>query len=201
MKCTTAVILAGGANRRFPTLKAFIRIGSTTIIERNLSLLGGLFPTVFINTNTPEVYAHLKAPMIGDVLPSKGPMSGIHAALLNAGGDSAFVAACDMPFLNADVVSFIVERYRECSSAGPCDAVIPVFNGAPQPLCGVYAKSMLARLEEGVTDNKASMRPLLSEVRTCFIDEAALRGIDPDGRSFVNINTPEDYERLMACSS
>ncbi|MEW6118066.1 MAG: molybdenum cofactor guanylyltransferase [Nitrospirota bacterium] len=201
MKPTTAVILAGGANRRYPTIKAFIKIGPTTIIERNLSLLGCLFNTVFINTNTPEVYARLGAPMIGDVLPSRGPMTGIHAALLNAGGDSVFVAACDMPFLNADVVSLIVERYRECSSAGPCDAVVPVFNGAPQPLCGVYAKSMLVLLEEGVMNDKASLKPLLSEVRTHFINEDVVRSIDPEGRSFANINTPEDYGRLIASSS
>jgi len=194
---TTAVILAGGGNRRFRSLKSFINIEGMPIIERNLALLRELFCEVFISTNFPEPYFYLGAPLIGDVLPSRGPMSGIYSALINAKGPGVFVVACDMPFLNKEAVSFILQqRIIHCRHRGACDATIAVF----QPLSGVYSRSLLPHLEKGITDEKTSLVPFLRGVNTYFIDEPDMRTIDPDGRSFININTVEDYEKIKVKS-
>lgn len=193
---STAVILAGGANTRYPTLKGFIEIEGGTIMERNLSVLRRLFPEVMINTNLPERYFYLGAPLIGDVLPSRGPMAGIHAALLNTKGDALFVTACDMPFLDAGLVSLVCDRHRQAAEEGPVDATVPLYNGEPQPLFGVYGRSMLKVLEEGVLGDKCALKPLLASVRTRYVAEADVRALDREGRSFVNINTVEDYEAV-----
>lgn len=193
----TGVILAGGENRRFPTLKGFIKIGDSTIIERNLSIMKGMFDEVFISTNTPEKYFYLGAPLIGDVLPSRGPMSGIYSALINSKYDSVFVVACDMPFVKREVISFICDRYAGLRSRA-IDAVIPIYNNEPQPLFGVYCKTAMPHLEEGIADRKTSLKRFLDKIKTDFIDEPEIRKIDPAGASFVNINTPEDYEKLIA---
>jgi molybdopterin-guanine dinucleotide biosynthesis protein A len=198
----TGVILAGGENRRFPSLKAFIKIASYkdnhTIIERNLKLLKGIFDEVFISTNIPEKYFYLDAPLIGDVLPSRGPMSGIYSSLINAKGDCIFVIACDMPFVKREVVSVICEKHLEMSSIKQVDATIPVFNDELQPLFGVYCKTALPYLENCVLNEKTSMKRLLSEINTNFIVESDIMKIDPTGKSFVNINTVEDYERIKS---
>jgi molybdopterin-guanine dinucleotide biosynthesis protein A len=205
------VVLAGGKNLRFPTLKSFIKIDNSTIIEKNLALLGDIFDEVFISANMPEKYFYLGVPLIGDVLPSRGPMSGIYSSLINAKSDCIFVIACDMPFVERDVVSFICKKHMEISKGGfhkgddkspSCiDATIPVYNGQPQPLLGVYCKTALPYLEAHLVDyvlkEKTSMRRLLTEINTHFIDESDIMTIDPDGRSFVNINTMEDYERTV----
>ena len=204
IKCeeiTTAVILAGGGSRRFGALKSFINIEDRPLIARNLALLKELFHEVFISTNLPEPYfnivGYLGAPLIGDVLPSRGPMSGIHSALLNAKGPGIFVVACDMPFLNKKVLTFILEqRLRRCREFGPCDATVPVFNNRPQPLSGVYSRTLLPYLEEGIVHEKTSLISFLNEVNTYFINESDVRKIDPEGRSFMNINTVEDYEAV-----
>ena len=192
---TAAVILAGGGNRRFGALKSFINIEGTPIIARNLALLRELFQEVFISTNSPEPYFYLGAPLIGDVLPSRGPMSGIYSALINAKGPGVFVVACDMPFLNKKVVTFILERrLSHCKEYGPCDAAVPVFNNWPQPLLGVYSRTLLTHLEDGIVHEKTSLIPFLHGVNTYFITESDVRKIDPGGRSFMNINTLGDYE-------
>ncbi len=200
----TGVILAGGENRRFPTLKGFIKIGDSTIIEKNLSLMKGMFNEVFISTNMPEKYFYLGVPLIGDALPSQGPMSGIYSALINAKGDCVFAVACDMPFIKREVISFICDRHADLRSQA-IDAVIPIYNNEPQPLLGVYCKTALPYLEAHLVDyvlkeKTTSMRRLLSEINTHFIGESDIMTIDPDGRSFVNINTPDDYEKLIAIS-
>ena len=195
---TAAVILAGGGNRRFGALKSFINIEGVPIIARNLALLKELFHEVFISANLPEPYFYLGAPLIGDVLPSRGPMSGIYSALINAKGPGVFVVACDTPFLNKKIMTFILERrLRHCRECGPCDAAVPVFNNVPQPLAGVYSRTLLPYLEEGIVHEKTSLIRFLHEVNTYFINESDMRTIDPGGRSFMNINTVEDYKATM----
>lgn len=197
IRSITGVILAGGENRRFPTLKAFINLDGSTIIEKNLALLKSLFNDNLISTNMPEEYFHLGERMIGDVLPSKGPMSGIYSCLVNAAGGSVFVTACDMPFLKKELVSYICNRHEDLSAFKNFDATVPVFNGKPQPLLAIYRKSLLRLLEERILSEKTSLRFLLDDIKTNLIDEAEIRKIDPDGKSFVNINTVEDYGRVL----
>ncbi|MFO0752248.1 MAG: molybdenum cofactor guanylyltransferase [Thermodesulfovibrionales bacterium] len=190
------VVLAGGENRRFPVLKGFIEVDGTPLIRRNVELLRGLFSEVFVSTNMPEHYFFLGVPLVGDVLPSRGPMSGIYSCLLNAGGDAVFVSACDMPFLRADIVALLCEEHRRASASGRIDVTVPVYDGKPQPLLGIYAKTALPLLEEGVVSDRTSIKRFFGEASTHFVAEPALRDIDPEGLSFININTPEDFQRV-----
>lgn len=196
----TGGILAGGQNRRFPTLKAFIKIDGVPIIERNLALMRRLFQSVMISSNMPEKYFYLGAPIIGDVLASLGPMSGIYSLLLNTAENAVFVSACDMPYINEDVLAFICSRYKAIAASEDVDAVIPVMNNEPQPLFGVYCKSMMSYLEECIVADKTSLKKLLYETKVLFIDEAEIRRIDKIGASFLNINTPEDYNTMLGHS-
>ncbi|MCC6346009.1 MAG: molybdenum cofactor guanylyltransferase [Nitrospirales bacterium] len=193
-------VLAGGENRRFPVLKGFIEIEGVPLIRRNVDLLKGLFREVLISTNMPEHYFFLGVPMVGDVLPSRGPMSGIYSCLLNAGGDAILVSACDMPFLRGDVVALLCEEHRRASASGRVDVTVPVYDGKPQPLLGVYAKTALPFLEEGIMNGRTSMKRFFGEASTHFVGESALRTLDPGGRSFININTPEDFQRVSDSS-
>jgi molybdopterin-guanine dinucleotide biosynthesis protein A len=196
MGAAAGVILAGGSNRRFPALKSFIQIEGTPIIGGTLAILSGLFPLVMISTNMPEAYFHLGVPLIGDVLPSRGPMSGIYSALLNAGGD-VFVLACDMPLVNADVVALVCSEHEGARETTSPDATVPVCHGEPQPLFGVYSLSALPFLEEAIGGEKTTMKRFLGEIRTHFVEEKKVRAKDPLGRSFLNINTPEDLEEII----
>jgi|SRR5208283_58819 len=193
----TGVILAGGKNRRFPLIKSFIKVEGVAIIERNISVLQELFAEVLISTNTPEVYFHLGVPLLGDALPASGPMTGIYTALLNSKGEDVFAVACDMPFISRELILFLCRKHREILHAKPVGATVPVFNGEPQPLFGVYAKTVLPRLEEGILRGKTSMRRFLGEIETNLVDESEVRMRDPEGRSFINVNTVEDYEAVM----
>lgn len=195
----TGVILAGGENSRFPTLKGFIKIGNVTVIERNILLLKDIFDEVFISTNMPEKYFHLGAPLIGDVFLSQGPLSGIYSSLINSKNRCIFVVACDMPFVKKEVVSFICKKHVEVSKdrfQSP-DATIPIYDRQPQPLLGVYCKSALPYFEDCLLNGKISMKRILSEINTNFIGDSDIMTIDTNGVSFININTIEDYEKAV----
>ncbi len=193
----TAAILAGGENRRFPSLKAFIEIDGSSLIDRNLSLLHGLFDEVLISTNLPAAYFSLGAPLIGDIFPSAGPMSGIHACLLNAAHESIFVLACDMPFVRPELITLVCERHAVTACDTTLQATVPVFDNEPQPLLGVYRRNAVPLMEDGILHGRTSMRRFLREINTSFVPEALVRQADPSGISFTNINTIADYDRIV----
>lgn len=191
----TAVILAGGANRRYPNRKAFIEIDGLPIVQRTISLLQQRFSRILISTNRPEEFFSLGLPMIGDVLPSRGPMCGMHATLRYIGKGAALFVACDMPFVLPELIELLCNRHREGSSA-----TIPVFHNRPQPLLGVYSASLVQSMESAVLQDRVQLWRFLDDAGADYLPEDELKKIDADGRSFVNINTVADHADAVALS-
>jgi len=190
-----AVILAGGENRRYPKLKAFIEIDGQTIIERSIALLRERFASVMISTNRPEAFFRFGLPMIGDVLLSRGPMCGMHAALKHIGSGAALFIACDMPFVNPKVIDLLCSRHQEAVSA-----TIPVFDGRPQPLLGVYSAALVPALESAVLSDRVQLWRFLEAAGAVYLPEDEVKKVDAQGLSFVNINTVADHAEAVARS-
>jgi molybdopterin-guanine dinucleotide biosynthesis protein A len=186
----TSALLAGGQNTRFPSTKGFIETEGVSIITRTLSLLRAVSDRTVISTNTPELYFRFGVPMIGDIIKDSGPMGGIVSVFTATGADEVFVAACDMPFILADIIKYIIENRHG-------EATVPVVEGKPEPLLAVYnrkaADTMLRELEQG----QRSLRRMLKGLKVTYLDMVDVKTLDPEGRSFININTPEDYKRAF----
>jgi molybdopterin-guanine dinucleotide biosynthesis protein A len=185
-----ALILAGGENKRIPLLKGFLEIRDGKILEVSIQHLRKVFNRIILSVNTPEHYYYLGLPMVGDIIQVRGPMTGIFSALSLPDVSEVFVTACDMPDINGILIKYIAGRW-----ASEYDAAIPVFNNEPQPLFGVYAKRVVQRMEEALHHDKRSLRGFLRDCNVLYIQEADVRKIDPEGRSFVNINTMQDFEK------
>jgi molybdopterin-guanine dinucleotide biosynthesis protein A len=185
-----AFILAGGENKRIPVVKGFLEIQNRKIIEKNLDLLNRLFKRVLISANAPEWYFYLGSPMVGDVLDSRGPMTGILSALVSTEASDIFVIACDMPYINAILIQYIVEKWDN-----RFDAAIPLYEQKPQPLFGIYSKRIADKMEWCIKTGRRSIRDFLRDITVYYISEDEVKRIDHKGRSFVNINTAEDYKR------
>jgi molybdopterin-guanine dinucleotide biosynthesis protein A len=185
-----AVILAGGENRRIPLLKAFLQIEGRSIIEANVGLLKGIFDRVIISTNDPEIYFYLDVLLVGDAVEDRGPMTGILSALRLPGISEAFVTACDMPFINAILTRYMVDRWESGR-----DALIPVFDDKPQPLFGIYSRKIAGGMEESIREGRKSVTDFLKGRDVLYIEEGDVRSMDAEGRSFVNINTIDDFKR------
>jgi molybdopterin-guanine dinucleotide biosynthesis protein A len=190
MQRMDALILAGGENKRIPLLKGFLEIRDGKILEVSIQRLRKIFNRIILSTNTPEHYYYLGLPMVGDIIQVRGPMTGIFSALSLPDVSAVFVTACDMPDINGILIKYISGRW-----GSGYDAVIPVFNNEPQPLLGVYAKSLLRKMEEALYQEKRSLRGFLRNCNVFYIQEADVRKIDPEGRSFVNINTMQDFKK------
>jgi molybdopterin-guanine dinucleotide biosynthesis protein A len=185
-----ALILAGGENSRIPFLKGFLEINGTKIIESNVRLLKGIFNRVLISTNNPELYFYLGTLMVGDIIKHRGPMTGIYSALNVPDVSDVFVTACDMPFINVILIQHMINKWD-----GKQDAVIPVFDKRPQPLFGIYSQKITGKIEDSIKNGRKSLWELLKRINVLYIKEEEVRSIDSEGRSFVNINTMEDFRR------
>lgn len=138
----TGIILAGGKNSRMGTNKAFLKLDGILLIERIKAVLNELFPEIIIVTNDPLSYTRLfSAVIVTDIYKNKGALGGIYAGLFFASENHAFITACDMPFINKDLIAHLA------GLAANYDIVVPQGADGMQPLHAVYSKNCLAPIK------------------------------------------------------
>jgi len=187
----TAIILAGGTSRRMGSNKALLKINDTALIDIVYRTLAMLFHEVIIVTNTPEEYMFIPCRKVPDIYPGAGSIAGLHAGLAASGTERIFVTACDMPHLNPDVIRLL------CDYARNADAVVPVNSeGLREPLHAVYATSALEEIRSAIENDDKSILNLLDRIRTTLVTAESLCAIPGAQKSFCNVNTPEEFERI-----
>jgi molybdopterin-guanine dinucleotide biosynthesis protein A len=191
----TGVIQAGGLSSRMGRPKALIELAGRPIIARVLEALVPAVDDVLIVTNTPELYAFLNLPMVGDVYPDHGSLGGIYSGLKTARGQAAFTVACDMPFLHPEVVKLVVGR------AGEGDVVIPRVGGQLETMHAAYGKACLPHIAEQLVSGQLRIVDLLDHVRVVEIGETDVARFRDPRIAFMNVNTPDELERARALAA
>ena len=210
-----AVILSGGKSSRMGSPKALLLFDGEPLVVHVTRTLSHLFPEVVVvaapgdqfvelssllrsqsneldQVNKPKKLNEPKVTLIRDEVPHQGPVGGIYYGLRVAGGEFCFVTSCDVPFLNAALISYLLSQISDY------DVVVPYWQERFQPLCAVYRKSVAPLLKEQL--DRGELRPifLYEKVRTRKITEEEVRRFDPKGLSFFNMNSPEDYQAAVA---
>lgn len=187
----TVAILAGGQSRRMGTDKAFVPLLGRPMIEHVLARVADLGQSnTFIVTNTPESYAYLGLPLFTDVIPGAGPLGGIYTALTYSDTPFTCVVGCDLPLASPDMLRYLLDVADE--GADHYDAIVPRYQGVPQGLHALYAQRARTTLAAHITAQSYQIKAFLADVRTRFVDEPEYSHIDPEGRMFRNVNTPDD---------
>lgn len=180
-----------------PVLKSFIKVDGKTIIKKNLETLGQLFENNLIVTNQPELYAHLDTSMLGDIYDVRGPMTGIFTALFNSSTQWIFVSACDMPFINSELITYMA-RMRKTHDAvvpeSPLPPHPPLAKGGnyAEPLFAFYSRSMLLSMEKALLTGEKGLKDFLKCKKVKYITSDEVNKVNAGARSFINLNTPED---------
>ena len=185
----SVAVLAGGASRRMGTNKSFVELGGKPLVQHTLERVRRLNVPVLLVTNTPERYQQFGLEMVADVMPGKGSLGGIYTALRHSKSLFTLCVACDMPFLNVDLLSYLL------SLRDSFDAVVPMIDGQPQGLHAVYHRGCAEPIREAIERDELRISALFDRLRVRLVGEAAMRAIDPDLRSFTNLNTPEELAR------
>lgn len=190
----TGVILAGGKSSRMGQNKALIPFEGKPLIATVYRKLAAMFDEVLVVTNSPEEYAFLPCRKVPDIFVNSGSMAGVHSGLVNSRTQRIFVAGCDMPYLDERLIRSLAEMMDDEK------VLVPQSDGGLEPLHAFYAKGALPGLESALTSDKRRIVELLAAMGAKVVPPETIAAISPDTRSFININSPEDYQLLMADS-
>jgi molybdopterin-guanine dinucleotide biosynthesis protein A len=183
------VVLVGGKSRRYGRNKALELFQGERLIDRQVRTVGSLFSEVLVITNEPEFYLHLDVTIVRDVIPGQGPLGGIYTGLIFAQGKSVFVTACDMPFVQPAVVRRMVQLAKNY------DVIVPEKIEGLEPLHAIYSSRCLPHIEQMLDHGTLQVINFFPAVKVYRLSSEEIGQLDPQGLSFVNINTPDDMDR------
>ncbi len=184
----TGVVLAGGQSRRMGQNKALMTLRGERLVDRVMRTLRDVCAELLMVTNSPEVYADIGIRIVGDVWPNKGSLGGIYSGLYHITTPYCLVVACDMPFLHAASLRYLIE------AIGDHDVVMPDVLGEQQPLHAIYARTCLEPIKQRLEADRLRIVGFLPDVRVRTISAEELQPFDPELLAFQNLNTPEEFE-------
>ena len=123
------------------------------------------------------------------------PLVGALTGFNSASGEYSLLTACDTPLISFEVISFFL------SLAQNYDAVIARWpNGYVEPLQAIYrTQKALQAAIQALNENKLRMRDMIVHLNNPrYITTGTIRKLDPQLKTFYNINTVPDLVRLKA---
>jgi molybdopterin-guanine dinucleotide biosynthesis protein A len=189
--CAAAIIAGGAATRLGGLPKSTLVVEGRSIAERLLEDLRAAFPRVLVVANDAAPWEGLGVEVVPDVHRGAGPLAGVHAALVATAAHAGVVCvAGDMPFVAPALLALLRDH------APDADAVVPRVAGRAEPLLARWGHACLPVVDAQLAAGERAVHAIFELVHTAWIDEPALRAVDPVLRSFTNVNTPEDLRRL-----
>ena len=187
-----AIILAGGkASRMGGKDKAFLKLGRETLINRQLKALKKKFKKIIIVTNSPGRHSRIRGVTITpDIVPHLGPLGGVYSGLMISNSFYNFVAACDMPFIDINLIEYM--HKKSCGY----DVIVPKINNRYEPLFCIYSKNCLKSIKQLLDKKIFKIRRLFSMVKVREISKQEILRITSLEKIFTNINTMKDLAAL-----
>ena len=174
----SAAILAGGRATRFGGRdKGALLVEGRTIRDRQMAELSKVTSDILVVTQ--------------DLVPGCGPLGGLHTALTEARGDALFVVACDMPFVEAPFVEYLLDLTREA------DVVLPLTERGYHPLCAAYTRACLPAIDRRLANRQLKMTDLLPDLRTRVVTSEEIDRFGDRNRLLANVNTQAEYAGIQ----
>ena len=182
-------ILAGGQSSRMGTDKSQLTIRGLSFTDQIARELSEVAQRISLVGHQP--FSTL--PAIPDVYPAWGALGGVHTAIASCSARWAFVVACDFPLVTSELFAHLASLRRDFEAVAPIQA-----DKIPQPLCALYrVEPCLAQAESLIKSGERKPIALLQSVRTRWVAFDEIANLKEAAHFFDNINTPEDYERLV----
>jgi molybdopterin-guanine dinucleotide biosynthesis protein A len=192
----SGIVLAGGQSRRLGRDKAVEPLQGQPLIQRVVNRVRQVSrETVIVVADQDRGDAlplDKEVRIALDIYPGKGSLGGIFSGLSAAQEEWGVVVACDMPFLNLDLLRYLVSLREDV------DAVVPVLEGRPEPTHSLYSRACLPHIEARLKANDLKISGFFDEVRVKYVPEEDIARFDPDCLSFFNINSPTDLDKALA---
>ncbi|MEM2947233.1 MAG: molybdenum cofactor guanylyltransferase [Candidatus Bathyarchaeia archaeon] len=194
----SAIVLAGGASKRFGYDKGLALLAGKPLIMHVLDALTNL-----VEEKIVVVSSRGQAEKIVKVLKSgvkiaidqshlQSPLVGALTGFKETSGEYALLLPCDTPLISREILALILELCKDKS------AVIPRWpNGYIEPLHAAYCvKPALEASEVALKEGKLDMRSMVERLRNIrYVSTLVFQQFDPQLKMFFNVNTPLDLKR------
>ena len=187
----TAAVLAGGRSMRMGVDKTLLDVDGRPLIMRVVDAVSEVCAHTIVATNRPESLDDLglsaDVRILRDEVAYQGPLGGLATALAETTDEWMLAVGADMPHLTPRVIRALWEL------RGDADAVVPVTPKGLEPLLALYrVEACLPAAREVLATGRRRIVAVFGHVKTVEVPEDALRRVDPDLRSLINVNTPAD---------
>jgi formate dehydrogenase accessory protein FdhD len=186
----TAAILAGGRSTRMGVDKTLLAVDGESLLLRVVESVGRVCEHTVVVTNRPEQAGEaglsINVPVLADEVPFQGPLGGLVTALKDAPDEWVLAVAADMPWLEPELVRALWD------ARDGAQVVVPVTDKGLEPLLALYHRDCLPIARRVLKSGRRRIVAMFSELRVVEVPVEALRAADPQLRSLVNVNTPED---------
>ncbi len=183
-----AYILAGGKSSRMGTDKGLLLFNNKPIVQRIIEQLSPAVNEVIIVSNNHE-YEQFGLPVIEDLIKDIGPAGGIHAALSHTQTEQTFIVSCDMPFIAANAVTYVMQY------ATHSQIVLPLFHGKIQPLFGVYSRQCLPKWKQLIERGIIKLQEMVTYFDLLKLDNQKNELFHD--LLFTNINNEDDFQNAL----
>lgn len=203
-------VLAGGRSSRLGQDKILLPWQGTTLLQHAIDRLWPLCTKVSICSSRADLPEKISGPYprIPDAVPNAGPLAGIVPALEASQTGWNLFLAVDLPLVPVEFLRTLAQR-----AMAPALAIIPVVDTIPQPLCAMIHRSLAPPLRRALESGKYKVMLALREAMETPVPQLELS----DARElaakaqiqsalgvehwFLNINTPQDWQRACALTS
>ena len=187
----TAAVLAGGRSVRMGVDKTLLAVDGEPLVTRVVGVVRTVCAHTVVVTNRPEALADAglpaDVPILSDEVAYQGPLGGLATAMAFAEDEWVLAVAADMPHLEPGVIRALWD-VRD-----GVDVVLPVGEKGPEPLLALYrVGACLPAARAALATGRRRIIAMISTLRVAELPLEALRAVDPDLRSLVNVNTPAD---------
>lgn len=189
-RAVTGIILAGGrATRLNGVNKALLEVGGRRIIDRVVDALSQVASQVVLVGHLTDEIKLPGVEVLHDAQPGAGTLAALHTGMMASRNPVCIVVGCDMPFLSPELLDQI------CQISCGHDVAVPRIGPHLEALHAAYALSCLPTIEHALSERQLKIIDFYRFVDTVEVPESYLRSIDPDLRSFLNVNTAEDLQK------
>ena len=194
----TSIILAGGRSLRLGRCKAAETICGKSLVEHVIEKLKTISNQILVVTSQEQLGLPVacEAEVVVDIYPGKGPLAGICTGLLASEFPYSIVVACDMPFLNVELLRYMIEL-----SEG-FDVVIPRSGeGMIEPLHAIYSRSCINAIRAELERDHLKISQVLDILQVRYVEQEECQKFDPQHLSFFNVNSMLDLKRATAIAT
>ena len=201
----SVVILAGGPSSRMQSIhhdKALIIIDEKPLISHVVKAVNSLRDEIIVVISRDKAAKEYEA-----ILPKKArlvfdrssykdiktPILGLLTGCLFSTSEYILCLPCDSPYIEKKVIQILIKE------SNSYDAVIPRWeSGFIEPLHATYKRiSTIIAAEKALNEKKMDMRTLINNLKKVkYIPIEQFKKADPNLKTFININRPEDLKKF-----